>query len=300
MARRTATPAPESTEGTTPETPAEGTTPEAPATPAAETKPVDLTAFQKAVNEAIEGKDDSTGELPEGALDGPNKAYRDIDGLPGKNAARKWLDESMKQALVVDKDAMKARAFVVIKDGLSAGGGSAKSTPADPTTAFVNKVVALNIALQLVNDSVPEGVNEDWAEKAEALEGTLAEDVQKFSTWSASTAEDKGDAPEVSPVVRQAFKLSQGKGGGGSTRVAGGPRRDIGTHIAQVFADLPVGSFLTVNEIAKTASTEYGDDRPSAGAVSAHLFKKNQTVHDKDGIKGQAEGDKPRGAVKYA
>jgi hypothetical protein len=300
MARRSNTAeAPVETETT--EAPEATTTETVEAAPEAPKAEVDLTAFKAAVEESISGKDASTGELPEGALDGPNKAYRDIDGLPGKNAARKWLDESMKQALVVDKDAMKARAFVVIKDGLSAGSSGAVKTPADPTTAFVQKVVAINIASTLVNESVPDGVSADWTDKAVALRDSLAEDVTKYGAWIADTSDEKGDAPDVSPVVRQAFKLATGKGAAGASgRVTGGPRRDVGTHLGQVFADLPVGSFLTVNEIAKAQSTEYGDDRPSAGAVSAHLFKKSGAVHDKDGIKGQAEADKPRGAVKYA
>ena len=49
-------------------------------------------------------------------------------------------------------------------------------------------------------------------------------------------------------------------------------RRDIGAHIASAFAELPDGTFLTVREIRRHRSDEYGDEFPSAGAISARLF----------------------------
>lgn len=51
-------------------------------------------------------------------------------------------------------------------------------------------------------------------------------------------------------------------------------RRDIGQHIRNAFADLPVGTFLTVSEIRKVPSAQYpADDLPSAGAIHARLFR---------------------------
>jgi len=49
-------------------------------------------------------------------------------------------------------------------------------------------------------------------------------------------------------------------------------RRDIGAHIASAFAGLPDETFLTVREIRRHRSDEYGDEFPSAGAISARLF----------------------------
>ncbi|MBN1091957.1 DUF262 domain-containing protein [Blastococcus sp. TML/M2B] len=49
-------------------------------------------------------------------------------------------------------------------------------------------------------------------------------------------------------------------------------RRDIGAHIVSAFAGLPEGAFLTVREIRAHRSDEYGDEFPSAGAISARLF----------------------------
>ncbi|PRY39335.1 uncharacterized protein DUF1524 [Geodermatophilus tzadiensis] len=57
-----------------------------------------------------------------------------------------------------------------------------------------------------------------------------------------------------------------------STPSASGRRRDIAAHIAHAFADLPVGSFLTVSQIRNTPSPEYEGTAPSAGAISARLF----------------------------
>lgn len=275
---------------------------EAPAAEATEETPIDLGPFQAAANEAVSQADESTGDLTTELINSVNTVYRDIDGIKGKNQARSWLEEQMKAA-IVGKDIMRARAFVELKENLSAGGGSSTSTrtPADPTTAFVNKVAALSIASTLVSSRVPEGVSEDWAEQVEAKVNELAEQVDAYASYIDSTDED-AEAPEVSPVVRQAFKLSAGKasGAGGSSRVAGGPRRDIEKHLQQVFENEEVGAFLTINEIAKAKSTEYGDDRPSAGAVSARLFKKDGSAYSGNGIEAVAEEGKPRGARKIA
>lgn len=298
MARRSSNPEPESTEPEAPEVTDEATT--APAETKTEDKPVDLGPFQTAAEAAISQADPSTGDLPKDAIDSVNKVYREIDGIKGKNAARAWLDEQMKAA-IMGKDILRARTFVSLKDGLSAGSGSTgPKAPADPTQAFVQKVVALRLATDQVIGNVPEGVGDDWTEKADELYASLGDDVTAYKAYMDSDDED-AEAPEVSPVVRQAFKLASGRGAaGGSGRVSGGPRRDIEKHLLQVFADLEVGSFLTVNEIAKAASTEYGDDRPSAGAVSARLFPKGRDAYSANGLQATNEEGKVRGATKVA
>lgn len=55
-------------------------------------------------------------------------------------------------------------------------------------------------------------------------------------------------------------------------RRASGTRRDIGAHIVSAFEGLPEGAFLTVGQIRSHRSEEYGDEFPSAGAISARLF----------------------------
>lgn len=264
-----------------------------------EAAPVDLGPFQAAAEEAVSSADDSTGDPTEESINNLNKVYREIDGVKGKNQARSWLEDQMKSA-IVGGDIVKAKTYVMLKDGLSAGsGGGAPKAPADPTVAFTYKVVALRLALYEVASNPAEGVNENWSEQADKLEAELADDVQKYRDFLASDDED-AEAPEVSPVVRQAFKLAQGKGSGGGSRVTGGPRRDIEKHLIQVFENEPAGAVLTVNEIAKRQSTEYGDDRPSAGAVSARLFPKGRDAYSANGIEAFAEEGKSRGARKTA
>jgi hypothetical protein len=52
-------------------------------------------------------------------------------------------------------------------------------------------------------------------------------------------------------------------------------RRDIGRHIVSAFANLSSGQFLTIAEIRRHRSDEYGDAPPSAGAIAARLFPPN-------------------------
>lgn len=281
----------------TPE-PASEATPEK--APKAEETPADLGPFKTVAEAAVLEMDESTGELPTAVVASVNEAYRAIDGVKGKNQARAWVETEMVAAIIA-KNIQLARAYVVLKDNLSAGSSSAApKAPADPTSAFVQKVSALQIALSLTSENVPEGVTEDWAEKADTLVAELGPQVTAFVEWNNSDDED-AEQPEVHPVVRQAFKLSQGKTPGGSGRVSGGPRRDIEKHLQQVFSPLSVGDFLTVSEIAKAKSEEYGDDAPSAGAVSARLFPKGKDAYDAGGIKAtSSEEGKARGATKVA
>lgn len=271
--------------------------PQAPVEAPAETTeeaPIDLTAFQAAAEAASNEADTSTGEVPPASIEEVNKAYRELAGLKAKNKARSWLEERM-MAAVQDRNLTGARVYVDLKNGLSAGGGThAPKAPADPTQAFVQKVAAIALASRLLTANVPEGVDEGWGDKVNELTDSLSDDVEKLQSW-----DGEGEAPEVSPVVRQAFKLAAGKASGG-TRVSGGPRRDVEKHIQQVFADLPVGTFMTMTEISKARSTEYADDRPSSGAVSSRLLPKGKEAYDNAGIKGVGGNGKTRGAEKYA
>lgn len=274
-------------------------TPEAPAAEAEAKPEVDLTSFQEAAAKAVSERDESTGDVPQASIDEVNKVYREIDGVKGKNQARAWIDDQMKAA-IMGKEIMEARAYVTLKDGLSAGSSSGPKAPADPTTAFVHKVAALVIADTLVRGNVPEGVDEGWEAKVDELVTSLSEQVDAYAAWDASEDED-AEQPDTSPVVRQAFKLAAGRGGGGGgSRVSGGPRNNIENHLKEVFADKEVGAFLTINEIAKAKSTEYGDLSPSAGAVSARLFPKGKDPYNANGIEAVNEEGKPRGARKTA
>lgn len=276
------------------------------AEPKTEAAPVDLTAFQEAVNTAVQGKNEADGHLTEEQITPVNEAYRALDGLKAKNQARTWVDDQVRLAIGTEKDLHRAVALVDVKDGLTAAGGAkADRPPADPMEAFVQSLAAHRIAVGLIESNVPEGVDFNAAsERVEVLTNEVAEQVDAYVAWVADESEDKGDAPDVNPVVRQAVKLSAGKASGGTRTASGGPRRSVKIHLSQVFADKEPGAFMTVNEIAKAASTEYGTDRPSSGAVSASLFKpkKDGTFDIPEGIeaveKGAIDGKNPKGARK--
>jgi hypothetical protein len=307
MARRNSTTkTDEVTEGTAPEATetesTEGTAPEA-TEPKADDKaeaPIDLTSFKEATAKAVGQRDESTGEVPAEAIAEVNTAYRELDGIKPKNAAKGWIEDEMKAAITA-LNVQLARAYSMVKDNLSAASGArGEKAPADPTAAFVNKVAAHNLAYNLVVNQVPEGVDGEAAlAKANELASGLAEQVQQYLAWATSEAEDKGDAPEVNPVVRTAYKLSQGKASGGG-RVSGGSgvRRDVGKHISSAFKGVESGKFLTVAEIAKHQSEEYGTDSPSQGAISARLFPTTGKCTVEGIIPVPAEGDQPRGARK--
>lgn len=279
------------------ESTAEGTAPENKPDEA----PVDLTAYKAAVEAALTEADSTTGAVPEASVGKVNDEYRKIEGNKGKREARDFLESSMLEA-VGQLDAVKARSYSDLRANLSAGGGSSTpKAPADPTAAFVQRVAALRLALSLVETSVGENVAEDWSAQADKLIGESAESVAAYQAWAANEAEDKGDAPEVSPMVRSAFKLSTGKAsGGGRTSGGSGVRRDIGKHITSAFAEVEVGTFLTIAEIAKHKSAEYGDDSPSQGAISARLFPTTTVEGIEPVEKGAIDGKNPKGARKVA
>ena len=317
MARRTksSTKASEETQAQTPEESTVTTTTEAAPEAAASTTEkkadeFDLTGFNSAVEKALAEADTSTGDIPLASLEGVTNEYRKLDGPKGKNAAKKAINEAMKESMN-SMDIIKARAYLQISEkALSAGpGAGAERKPADPTEAFVQRVVTLNLANQLVTDEVPEGVAEDWAQRVEDEVAKLAESAREYRTWAESDAEDKGEAPEVPAFVKNAVKLAEGKtakagrstGGGGSTY--SGERRDIGKHILSAFEGVDEGTFLTIAEIRKHRSDEYGDSEPSAGAISARLFPNgdaSKCTLVKSGVQpGQNEAGR-KGATKVA
>jgi len=264
---------------------------------------IDLTAFQTAVTEALAEGDTSTGQLPETAVAKVNAEYRKLDGLAAKNAARKHLDDGMLDA-VGKLDAVSARGYSDLKGNLSAAGGpKAEKAPADPVVAFVQRHAALQLAQYVVNGEAPEiPEGRDVAAEIEALVKENVEALQAQVAYLADDSEDKGDGPELNPVIRAAFKAASGKAAGGKRGGStGGPRRDIAKHIESAFAEVESGTFLSVAEIAKHKSAEYGDDHPSQGAVSARLFPASGKV-TVEGIvpvnKAELDGKNPKGASK--
>jgi len=248
-------------------------------------EPIDLTAFQKVASDAVAERDEATGELAAAVVERVRVSYRELPHIKAKNAAKKWLADQVENGMNA-MDLPIARAWMTLKNEMttaaSGGGSKEPKAPVDPTEAYVNSLATLELAFALLQESVPEGVEAEAARDREAaLVAELEESLPVYRDWLVSTAEDKGDEPKVSDVVKAAVNLALGKrakvvgrvksaGGGGSTH--DGPRRDIGKHIQEAFADKEPGTFMTVAEIKKFKSSEYGDDSPSAGAISARLF----------------------------
>lgn len=306
-------------DSTTTEAPAEATATETPveatATPEAEKpaeKPIDLTAFKAAVAEAVAEADTSTGEVSVEHLAAVTKAYRALDGAKAKNAAKALVNDGMKEAMGSDNLA-GARANLNISEkaltaGSSGGGGTKReSVPVDPTENFVQRVATLNLAYNQCVSAVPEGVSEDWQTRANELASASAGEVASYVAWLDGNAETRGDEPEVSAVIRNAAKLAKGKSGRagtgrtpGAVSVYDGPRRSIEAHILNAFAEFDEGKFLSIADIRNTKSEEYGDELPSAGAVSARLFPKSgNSTMVKVGIRPDTQDGK-KGAVKTA
>ena len=297
--------APEATEGTEPEATTEGSGSTATAT-TEKPKQVDLTDFKAAVDTAMTEADTTTGEVPEAALAKVTEEYRKLDGIKAKNEAKAHAADLMKSRMGAD-DLAGARAALNIQDKAlvaAAGGSKGEKAPADPTENFVQRVATLTLGYQLATTSVPEGVDESWTEKSNALVSENFESAKAYLAWTQGDPESRGDEPEVSSVIRNAAKLAAGKAAkAGVSRGGGtftGDRKDIGVHIENAFSDKEEGQFLTIAEIRNTRSDEYGDNPPSAGAISARLFPKSGTSSmEKVGIKPDTQNGK-KGAVKVA
>lgn len=126
--------------------------------------------------------------------------------------------------------------------------------------------------------ALPEGATDEQR-------STLATEGE---TLAAEGEELEKSTPEVPEVIKVGFRLARGRAtsaprakkatAGGSTATAtrtprgDGTRKNIATHILNAFAGKPVGTVLSINDIVKTPSDEYGNESPSPGAVSARLF----------------------------
>lgn len=247
--------------------------------PKAEATEVDLTAFNKAVEAAVENADTDTGEVPEASMAEVTTAYRALDGVKAKNAAKKVVNEAMKDAMN-SNSLPRARSYLMISENaLTAGSHGGTSTPADPTEAFVQRVATLQLGYHLATSKVPDGVNDNWQDRVTELVNSSLESANELVTYLSTPEGERGDEPDVTAVVRNAVKLAQGKAAkAGASRAGGtftGERRDIGKHIQSAFEGKDKGTFLTIAEIRNARSEEYGDSQPSAGAISARLDEKD-------------------------
>jgi hypothetical protein len=274
---------------------------ESTSTPAPE---LDLTAFVASVTEAVEVRDTATGDVPEAQTAKVVAEYRKLDGLKAKNAAKKHLQECIQDGMNQLKIDL-ARAPMKLLEALQEAGATRTTTekaPADPTEAYVQHVSALNLAYGLVTSTHPEGVADDWSEREAKLVDENRDAASEYLAWFTSDSDSRGDEPEVSVVAKSAVKLSQGKAAriskSGTGQTYSGVRRDIGKHIAEAFESQDEGSFLTIAQIKAFKSTEYGDDTPSPGAISARLFPSGGGKCTLDFVKPGQNADGNKGATK--
>lgn len=285
------------------EAPAE-VTPEA--TDESKSGEVDLTEYKSAVANALAERDSATGQVPVVQVESVKAAYRNLDGLKAKNAAKKELTESLKDA-VNSMDIVLGKAIMILSESLATAGSNAKAaaerTPVDKAEAYVQRLVALNLAYNMASEDIPEGVDVDAArEKAEQQVNALEADAAKYYRYVQAPADERGDEPEADALVKKAVKLALGKGVSvKSTGVAHeGPRGNIAKHIQEAFAEQPDGTFLKVAEIAKFRSTEYPDGNASPGAVTARLFPGEGKKTTVEGIEPGVNDQSKRGAYKLA
>lgn len=251
---------------------------------------IDLTAFEAAVAEAVEGSDSTTGEVPEVEVAKVRDAYQALPGIKAKNAAKNALTDMLKQYLVA-LDPAKARSVMVLNERATvAGKSAAPKKEVNLEEQYVTKVATLTLALYLAQNAVPEGVEQDAAvEKATAQANeAFAEAVEVAGSEDGSTENS---------LIKAALKVASTKARKSGTRVSSGERRDLGAHIQEAFDSVESGTFLSVAEIKKFKGTVYGDEQPSAGAITNRLEPKSGKPTTIPGVTVEHRGGK-LGAVK--
>lgn len=260
---------------------------EAAEAPAEET-PVDLSTIEASVTEALTYAEESSGELNDKAIEGVRLAYQALPDLKSKNAAKRYVSDKMTE-LLTGNDLNGAKACMKLQsDALVAAKSSGKKVEkvVDHKGAFIDRVATLTLALYLAQRAVPEG------EDAEALVAEATAKANEAFPVAEPLFKSEGDEKIEDKFIAQAIKIA------GSKRKTATPftgeRRDLGSHISQAVASVPVGSFISVAEIRKFKSDIYGDAQPSSGAISNRLQPTsgsattvpNITVETRDGKLG--------------
>lgn len=187
--------------------------------------------------------------------------YRSLE-MGDKTRARKSVENAMKSAMA-DNDMENAQRYFRVGQLLTIEPKSTKSE-IDANELLALRVVELQTAASLIlsGEIVPDGIDAatiDYDQFSELVYGDKL-DAETIATRAAKTAASK--------LARNAA------------------RHDVGAHIAHVVrsADDSVTEFL-VSELHNGASPEYGDARPSSGAVFAHLVaRRNAGTLDEIGV----------------
>lgn len=250
--------------------------------------------FQASVTTAVANRDESTGDVPEVSLEDVKAKFRELSGAKFKKRANDFLNNKLKD-YVGDHDIVAATALMKCIDATKTAGpakpsgAQADRKPLDPAEAYRDKLTAVHLAYNLVREDAPEGIDIEAAREAveAAVGGGLLDQAASYYAWVQSTAEDKGDEPEVDAVVKRAVKLAMGKGVGGAGRPRSastgeraprtGGNRNVLTHIEQAFVEDAAGTSKRISVIANTKTAEYPDGDCSPGAISAR-FKGSKPV----------------------
>lgn len=278
--------------------------------------------FGEQVTALVDGNaDPATGALAPDVLAEIQKLYSAyLPGIRAKGLAREWVEEQMLDG-VRNGDLPKAKSYMEIGPVLKVtqGGGGAKRKPGAPKKAkspedlfpfYAERLAELDLARSLIE--IPDEVLE--AEQASADPDMIRNIAEKLYTENYANTQayiqylkgegerdEDGSAiePEVNHFVKTAAKMALGRIAGKPGRKPSSadpnkpraPRRSPEKHIQEVFEKEAVGTFLKISEIASRQSTEYGDDRPSPGAISSRLNNPsfgldNIKFHEVDGLLG--------------
>jgi len=206
-----------------------------------------------------------------------------------RNRAKTRVIEAMTEAVGDSNDLESMRLARVYLDISKAIGNlapakspAATKEPVDPSVAWIEGYVVYQLAQQIYSSTPPEGIEyQEALTKGDTRLDDLQEDARKLVTWLIDKNEDKGEAPDVDPLVSAAWKLASGKptkarkaSSTSSPRAPyEGVRRRIHVHMQQAF-DASGDEFLSVNQLAKFESQEYaGGNPPSQGAINARIDK---------------------------
>lgn len=263
-------------------------------------------------------RDASTGFFPDGVINDLRAKFNELPAGAPRTKVKNWVDAEVGKAMEDPSQSPYARSFFMIKKhALVSTGASKAAAPrvsVDPTEAFVAQVVSLYIAPYMVQ--VPENVDANWPDLVNAESERLVDIARAYAehqnrvaalpedATEEQRAELEKSAPEAPEVVKVGFRLARGraasttrpkKSTGGSTTGSAtrpprgdGTRKNIANHILNAFAGKPINTVLSINEVVRTASDEYGSESPSPGAVSARLFpdKTDPTNGDKCTVPG--------------
>lgn len=243
------------------------------------------------------------------------KAYADLH-VRGKAYARGYAEDRMREALLTggeDADAFTQAIIwnqigTVQKEGVEKPRAERKAkVEVSPLEQAADKLAVLRMAAEYITSNPTEEVDtEELDEAADAKVEDLYGELETYVDWETrelAEGEEKGEFEgELSPLVREAARLVLKKarraGGGGTGRTYTGPRRSPVAHIENAFSTVESGAFLTIAEIVAIPSEEYGDERPSSGAIAARLFPKNGSECVIEGIEAGHNEDGRQGATK--